>query len=99
MRSNNKARISGLADSTHASRSNFTRSPFHLAVGDLGSRLGPISQKRGILIGEIRRAMSRSTDPRSQRNSFRLIAKKDTLDQELSKVSAAEFIDASVFTK
>ena len=39
MRSNNKARISGLAASTHALRSNFTRSPFHLAVGDLGSRL------------------------------------------------------------
>ena len=39
MRSNNKARISALAASTHASRSNFTRSPFHLAVGDLGSRL------------------------------------------------------------
>ncbi|XP_068691180.1 uncharacterized protein [Montipora foliosa] len=34
---------------------------------------GPISQKRGILIGEIRRAMSRSTDPRSQQNSLRLI--------------------------
>ena len=39
MRSNNKARISGLAASAHTSRSNFTRSPFHLAVGDLGSRL------------------------------------------------------------
>ena len=36
---------------------------------------GPISQKRGILIGEIRRAMSRSTDPRSQENSLRLITK------------------------
>ena len=39
MPSNNKARISGLAASAHALRSNFTRSPFHLAVGDLGSRL------------------------------------------------------------
>ena len=36
---------------------------------------GPISQKRGILIGEIGRAMSRSTDPRSQQNSLRLITK------------------------
>ncbi|XP_068736550.1 uncharacterized protein [Montipora capricornis] len=36
---------------------------------------GPISQKRGILIGEIRRAVSRSTDPRSQQNSLRLITK------------------------
>ena len=36
---------------------------------------GPISQRRGILIGEIRRAMSRSTDPRSQQNSLRLITK------------------------
>ena len=36
---------------------------------------GLISQKRGIFIGEIRRAMSRSTDPRSQQYSFRLITK------------------------
>ena len=36
---------------------------------------GPILQKRGILIGEIRRAVSRSTDPRSQQNSLRLITK------------------------
>ena len=40
---------------------------------------GPISvQKRGILIGEIRRAMSRSTNPRSQQNSLRLITKPYT---------------------
>ena len=36
---------------------------------------GPISQKGGIVIGEIRRAMSHSTDPRSQQNSLRLITK------------------------
>ena len=36
---------------------------------------GPISQKRGILIGEIRRAMSRSAHPRSQKYSLRLITK------------------------
>lgn len=34
---------------------------------------GPISQKRGILIGEIRRAISRSTDTQSQRISLRYI--------------------------
>ena len=39
---------------------------------------GPISQKRGILIGEIRRAMSRSINPRSQQNSLRLITKPYT---------------------
>jgi len=36
---------------------------------------GPISQKRGILIGEIRRAISRSNDPQSQRSSLRLLTK------------------------
>ena len=50
MRSNNKARISGLAASTHASRSHFARSPFHLAVGDLGSRLVNILLGRMIKI-------------------------------------------------
>ena len=40
MRSDRKARISGLAGTEHArNRTNFTRSPFRMTVGDLGTRL------------------------------------------------------------
>ena len=41
--------------------------PIHSQCITSLDRHGPISQKRGILIGEIRRAMSRSTDPRDHK--------------------------------
>ena len=53
----------------------FSLKPIHSQCITPWDSHGPISQKRGILIGEIRRAVSRSTDPRSQQNSLRLITK------------------------